>query len=53
MGRGHHGQDLYAWDNEFGSEVKVRLQRLSGPHLMTTLPGSEALHGEPDVGEQR
>ena len=26
MGRGHHGQDLYAWDNEFGSEVKVRLQ---------------------------
>jgi len=22
MGRDHHGQDLYAWDNEFGSEVK-------------------------------
>ena len=23
MGRDHHGQDLYGWDNEFGSEIKV------------------------------
>ena len=24
MGRDHRNQDLYAWDNEFGSEIKVR-----------------------------
>ena len=36
MGRDHHGQDIYAWDNEFGSEVKVRL-KCSDPLLMTTL----------------
>ena len=23
MGREHRNQDLYAWDNEFGSEIKV------------------------------
>ena len=24
LGRDHHGQDMYGWDNEFGSEKKVR-----------------------------
>ena len=54
MGRDHHGQELYGWDNEFGSEIKVyifhnllSIYALINPHL-----GFEAIHCKPNACEQ-
>jgi hypothetical protein len=52
IGRDHHGQDIYSWDNEFGSEVKVGLALLGNILYLLTTPGAEAVHCKPDAGQQ-
>ena len=51
LGRDNFDKNIYAWDNEFGSEIKV--ETFLDPKLISKslFSGFETIHSESDVGQ--